>query len=377
VAYVEDLGNNKHKVYVDLGRDSFGKRRRRTKTITVTSNRDLNKQVREFELKCLQEQEEPINNITFAGFVDRWIKNHVDINLTLTTKDTYTLVLDNNLLDYFGKMRLKDIRKFHIIEYFAAHKNEALLPTKYMVLKSIFAKACEWDIIANNPTSGVKKPSSKTRRPPSFLTEEEITHVISVLDKVYPKHRIMVKLALIGGLRRAEVAGIREECINFEENYIYVDKQLRYDKHTGSFYLAPVKNKKPRKVYFPEVFMKELKTYITDLKKRKMQMGNLWNPLKIDGEEINLIIVKDNGFPAHVNSIGNEWRKIIKRYKLKDVSFHDLRHSCASLMVKKGINFKIIQERLGHANIGITLDTYSHLEEEQHKEGANVFDSIL
>lgn len=373
----EPLGNGKYKIYVELGRDSFGKRRRRTKTVTPTSERNLRKLRRDFEIQCHDEKNQPIENITFDKFVDKWMKNHVDVNLTLTTKDTYKHVLDNHLIKHFGKLKMKEIKKYHIVEYFAKHKDEPLLPTRYMVLKSLFRKAVEWELIHSNPTEHVKEPPSKTKRKASFLNEDEIEHVIRTLDDVYPKHRIMVKLALIGGLRRAEVAGIRIESINFEDHYIYVDKQLRYDKHTGTFYLAPVKNKKPRKVHFPEVFMDELKSYVTDLKKRKMQMGNLWNPLVIDGKEVNLIIVKEDGFPAHLNSIGNEWRKIIAKYNLKEVSFHDLRHSCASLMVKKGINFKVIQERLGHANIGITLDTYSHLEEEQHKEGANVFDSIL
>ncbi len=374
---VEYLGDGKYKIYVELGRDSFGKRRRRTKTVTPTSKRNLNKLVRDFEKLCEKEKDEPLENITFEKFIDRWMKNHVDATLALTTKDTYVPLLEDNLLGYFGKMKLKDIKTYHIVEYFVENKDKGSLPTRYMVLKSIFAKAIEWEVIKENPTTGVKEPESNTKRPPSFLKEDEIEHVVRVLDNVYPKHRIMVKLALVGGLRRAEVAGVREKSINYEEGYIYVDEQLRYDKHSKSFYLAPVKNKKPRKVHFSEIFMKELKTYVTELKAKKMQMGNLWNPLIIDKKEIDLIIVKEDGYPAHVNSIGNEWKKIVKRHDLKDVSFHDLRHSCASLMVKKGVNFKVIQERLGHANIGITLDTYSHLEVEQHKEGANVFDSIL
>lgn len=374
---VEYLGNGKYKIYVEMGRDNLGKRRRRTKTVTPTSLRNLRKLKRDFEIQCHEEKDETIENITFKSFVDRWMKNHVETNLKLTTKDTYTHVIENHLLDSFGKLKLKDIKKYHIVEYFTKHKDESLLPTRYMVLKSIFAKAVEWEIIKDNPTKGIKEPKSKTKRSVGYYTEREIEQLIEVLDDVYPKHRIMIKLAVIGGLRRAEVAGVREESINYESNYIYVDKQLRYNKHTGNFYLSSVKNDKPRKVFFPENFMKELKTYVTELKSRKMEMGNAWNPLIIDDEVINLIIVKDDGYPAHLNSIGNEWRKIIKRHKLKPITFHELRHSCASLMVKKGINYKVIQERLGHANVGITIDTYSHLEEDQHIESTDVFEDIL
>src|SRR5690625_3739671 len=267
MAYIEDLGDGKYKVYVDVGYVR-GRRVRRTKTITATSNRDLNRQARDFEFECMQKQDESIDDISFSGFVDRWIKNHVNVNLKLTTKDTYAIVLENDLLDHFGKMRLKDIKKFHIVEYFTINKDESLLPTKYMVLKSIFAKALEWEVIKDNPTKGIKEPKSKTKRKIDFYTEDEIKHLMNVLEDVNPKHRIMIKLAVIGGLRRGEIAGIREENINFDENHIYIDKQLRYDKHSQSFYLSPVKNNKPRDVYFPEDFMKELKTYVTDLKAR-------------------------------------------------------------------------------------------------------------
>src|SRR5690625_562119 len=380
MAYIEDLGNGKYKVYVDIGYDSRGKRRRRTKTITATSDRDLNRQARDFEFKCMQQADEPIENISFDGFVDRWIKNHVKPNLKQTTFETYDQILNGTtLLDYFKKMKLKDIKRFHIVEYLAKEQrdDQPLIPDKYMVLKSIFAKAVEWEILKDNPTSNIKQPKRKKRKV-DFYNEDELNHLFSVLDNVYPKHRIIVKLAAIGGLRRSEIAGIREESIDYEDNSIYVDKQLRYNKYEQQFYLSSVKNNKPRTVYFPETFMEELKQYHLDFKKQRLAMGNLWTPLKDkNGEDINLLLVKENGFPTHLNSIGNEWRKIINRYGLKDITFHELRHSCASLMVKKGINFKVIQERLGHSNIGITLDLYSHLEKEQHIESTNVFNDIL
>lgn len=380
MAYVEDLGNDKHKIYVDVGYDGRGKRRRRTKTVTVTSDRDLNKKILEFELQCLQEADEPIDNISFGGFVEKWLSNHVEVNLAQTTLEDYLYILnETGLRKHFNKMKMKDIKRFHVVEYLSKEEKEgkALIPNKYMVLKSIFGKAVEWEVIKDNPTQHIKEPKRK-KKPVGYYNESELNHLFSVLDNVYPKHRIMIKLAAIGGLRRAEVAGIREESIDFENNSIYVDKQLRHSSMKNKFYLAPVKNNKPRTVYFPPEFMDELKSYYIAQKKRRLELGNLWTPLKDDeGEPINLLIVKENGHPSHLNSLGNEWGKIIRRNNLKRITFHELRHSCASLMVKKGINFKIIQERLGHANIGITLDTYSHLEEEEHIESTNVFSDIL
>lgn len=376
MASYQDLGFGKFKIYVELGIDDRGERIRKTKAITATSQRNLNKQMRDFEIKCFNEKDEPIDNISFSAFVDRWIDYHVKPNLTKSTWETYqTTLYSTGLFDYFAKMKLKDIKKFHIVEYLA--KKQSLLPNKFLLLKSIFAKALEWDVLTQNPTKGIKEPKREKKKV-DYYNEEELNHLMEVLDNCYPKHRIVIKLAAIGGMRRAEIAGIREESINYDEGYIYVDKQLRYSRNDKKFYLAAVKNKKPRKVFFSEKFMKELKIYHTDFKARRMELGNIWRGIyDNEGDMVNILLTKENGYPTHINSIGNEWSKIIKRHNLKPISFHQLRHSCASLMVKKGINFKVIQERLGHANIGITLDLYSHLEEEQHIKSASVFDGIL
>ncbi|QGH35177.1 tyrosine-type recombinase/integrase [Gracilibacillus salitolerans] len=380
MASYEDLGFGKFKIYVELGYDERGKRNRRTKTITATSQRDLNKKIRDFEIKCFNEKDEPIDKITFSSFVEKWIKNHVEPNLTLTSKETYAYLLNEcGVLDHFGNMKLKDIKKFHIVEYLANEQanHKPSIPNKYLLLKSIFARALEWDVIHLNPTAGIKEPKREKKKV-DYYNEEELNHLFKVLDDCYPKHRIMIKLAAIGGLRRGEILGIREESLDFENNTIYIDKQLRYDKKKKKFYLAPVKNKKPRTVYFPKEFMEELKKYHVEFKARRMQVGNLWRSIHDDNDNmINLLLVREDGYPTHLNTMRNEWDKIIKRYELKHISFHQLRHSCASLMVKKGVNFKVIQERLGHANIGITLDLYSHLEEDQHKESTNVFEHLF
>lgn len=375
MAYVEDMGNNKHKIYVDMGYVR-GKRVRRTKTVTVTSNRDLNKKIKNFELKCMQDVDEPIDNITFSGFVEKWKDNHVKVNLTKTTEEVYQQILDAYLLDYFGKMKLKDIKKFHVVEYLA--KQKAMAPNKYLTLKSIFQKAVEWDVLNVNPTANIKEPKREKKKV-NFYNEDELKELFNALDDCYPKHRIMVKLAAIGGLRRGEVLGIRIESIDYKNDRLYIDKQLKYSHKEKVFYLAPVKNKKPRYVYLPKNLMEEIKAYHNlEYKRMKLALGNLWKGIYDNNNEmINLLFVKEDGYPAMPNSLGNEWRKIIKRHDLKKITFHELRHSCASLMVKKGINFKVIQERLGHANIGITLDTYSHLEEEQHIESTSIFNSIL
>jgi len=376
--YIQDLGNGKYKIYVDLGRDEFGKRRRRTKTVTATSDRDLKRQAKEFEIHCLTNHEERLDNISFKGFAKRFISNHAEMYLSIRTIESYQYLLDKYLYKKFGKMKLKDIKKMHILEYFnESQKNKkAMLPNQFRLLRTIFNKAVEWDLLTSNPMQFLKEPKREKKKV-NFYNEQEMLHLMNVLDNVYPKHRIMIKLAAIGGLRRNEIAGLQEEQINFDELYINVDRQLYYNEKNKTFKLTPPKHNRSRRVFLSEKFMKELKQYITNEKKRRLEMGNVWNQLYIDDKPVDLIFVKECGYPAVPNSISNEWNKIVKRHNLKRITFHELRHSSASFMVAKGINFKLIQEHMGHADVSLTMNLYAHVDDDQERKAANVFDDIL
>lgn len=378
MASVQQLDDNKYKIFVELGYNDFGKRIRRTKTVTVTSERDLKNKVRDFEIECFTNKEDSLDNITFAKFTDRWIANHVDTNLAINTKHMYENALNQSILDYFGKMQMKKIKKIHIVEFFTKEQNEKKknLKTKLTVLKSIFSKAVEWEVVEKNPTIKVKV-NTEGEKEMDFYTEDEVKELFKLLEKVNPKHRMIIKIAVVGGLRRSEIAGITFDAIDFENNSILVDKQLIYRPADKKFFLTQTKQKKDRTVYFSEDFMKELKSYYINQKKLKLEMGNLWRGAIIDGKKVDLLFTKSDGTPSQPDSITHIWRYISDKHNLRRIRFHDLRHTCASLMVKKGVNFKVIQERLGHTDIKMTLNRYSHLSDEQERDAAKVFDDVL
>src|SRR5699024_5928410 len=223
---------------------------------------------RDFEFKCMQEVDEPIDNISFAKFVDKWLTNYVEVNLKSSTLETYEYVLKSGLLEYFSKMKMKDIKKYHVVEYFTkeVQEDKPSITNKNMVLKSIFSKAVEWEVIKDNPARNVKA-KNQNKREVNYYNKNELDLLFESIKDINPKYKTIIKLAAIGGLRRAEILGIREESINYEENYIYVDKQLRYTKFNKRFYMSSLKNNKPRYVYFPSEFMEELKSYHVNFKK--------------------------------------------------------------------------------------------------------------
>lgn len=381
MASVEDLGGNKYKIYVELGYNDSGKRIRRTKTVTVTSPRDLKNQVRDFELKCHNGPLDNIDSSTFEMFVERWFDLYVKADLSYRSYDTYYNTVMNNLVPYFGKMKMANIKTIHIVEYLKNERDNERknLSGKYGVLCSIFSRAVKWEVIEKSPMEKVDKPlTEKRKREKDFYDEDELKHLFAVLDKSYPKHRIAIKLAAIVGLRRSEILGIRYEALNFKDNTIFIDRVLHYDKFQKVFKFGPTKNKVPRTVDVPEKFMKEIRVFFLDHKQLKWKCGSAWNPMiDADGSSVDLLFTNEIGYPNHLNSLPNEWQKIVKRYGLPHLNFHGLRHSCASYMVSKGVNFKIIQEQLGHSDIKLTINTYSHLTERDKKSAISYFEDIL
>ena len=384
MASYTSLGNNKYKIYVELGYNDKGKRLRKTKTVVAKSTRALKKAMTEFEIEVRNNQSElDVENIDFKSFANRFMEMYVNTDLSIRSRDTYRNYLNSSILDFFGDYKMSKIKTFHVIKYFKEEKElgRRSLTGKYLLLKSIFSKAIKWEVIQQNPMDKVDPPEVKKRyRELQYYNVQQLQQLFEVLDNenVYPKHRIQIKLAVLGGLRKSEVAGVRVESFDFKEGGVLVDKTLHYDKETKQFFLGPTKTKQPRFVHLPSKFMNEIEQFIHERKKLKLKMGELWQPIKDKNDQpIELLFTKPNGKPTHINTISNEWKKIIKRYNLPDLNFHGLRHSHASFLISKGANYKTIQEQLGHTDIKETINTYSHISDDYKSQEVNVFDEIL
>lgn len=388
-SYVELPPNKKGepriKITVEKGYDEeTGERLRFTKTTRMKSlsDRAIKKAITDFEIEIANKKKtEKVDNITFSKFVDKWLDNYVRIDLSVKTKDDYLYHLNDGILDKLGKFKLGKIKTFHIVECINKWKetSEHMALSKYVTLKSIFSKAVEWKIIKENPMEGLKPPKTNQKdKDLKFYDEHQLKRLFEVLEKVKEKQKMQIKLAALVGLRMGEIGGIRLECIDFNKNTIIIDKSLHYDTELKKLSLGPTKNKKKRIVNAPGKFMRELKGYVKKQRKLQAQMSGAWNPMKDDeGNPINFLFTRDDGYPQHPRSAGAAWSRIIKKYELPQITFHDLRHSYASFMLSRDANFKIIQEQLGHGDVNLTINTYSHLTESDKSNASNLFDDIL
>lgn len=376
-------GKPRIKILVEYGYDETGKRIRKRKTVTLPKLTETNiiNAIAQYE-KSLGVEVPSFENpkkVTFKAFSEVFMSDYVQKELKVKSRNTYENYLKQGIVDCFSHLLLAKITYSHINYFFMEQKKNKAgsLVEKFVLLKSMFNKAIEWGYMDSNPCDRATKPKRAKSKRINFYTESQIQQLLDVLPKFHIKHQLQIKIALFCGLRMTEIAGLRFESLDFDHNTILVDSTLQYDKLTNRFFLDTTKTGEIRLVHAPKRLMEELQAYIEQKKKKLDKLGDKFYPLLDDKEQpINFIFSKDNGFPNYPDRMSNQWRDIVRQHDLPVITFHGLRHSYASFMLAKGVNIKVIQEQLGHANIRETLNTYSHVTIAQKENATSLFDSL-
>ena len=177
-------------------------------------------------------------------------------------------------------------------------------------------------------------------------------------------------LALFTGMRRSELLALRWCDVDLLLCQVYVSRSLHILKGGKVIFRSPKTAKGRRTVALSPSAILVLKEHY---EKQKLERTMLGIPLTDD----DLVFSHLDGSPLLPDSVTHAWIKLVLRTGLKSIRLHDARHSHASLMLKQGIHPKIVQERLGHTNIQITLDTYSHVAPGLQQAAATRFDEAF
>jgi integrase len=182
--------------------------------------------------------------------------------------------------------------------------------------------------------------------------QDEVIHFLEAARKT--PYFALFHTALFTGMRRSELLALRWRDIDFIYSQIYVARSL-HQLQDGSYVLTqPKSDSSCRTIALSPSAILVLQNHY---EKRKLELAMLGMPLKDD----DLVFSTPEGKPLRPNTVSRAWTMLAARAGIKVIRLHDARHTHASLMLKQGIHPKIVQERLGHASIQTTLDTYSHV----------------
>ena len=304
---------------------------------------------------------------TFKDFMLRWL-DHKKNNVSPGTYDHYRNAAVNHLIPNFGQARLDQIKPVHIQELYDTYVEEERLSNQsivhmHRVLNNAYKTAIAWELAYKNPCSPIKPPKPEKHEMQTW-DEFEVQHFLDVAkgNRFY----IAYLLALTTGMRKGEVLGLRWQDIDFNNHTLSVRQAVTKKAGIG-YKLGKLKTDgSQRNISLFKHVIEELK------KHRKEQMAYKMEHRKTYKDQ-DLVTATSTGSFVQYRNFYKVWEPVMIESGLKFIRFHDFRHTHASLMLKQGVHPKIVQERLGHSSITVTLDLYSHVLPNMQKSAAEQF----
>jgi len=365
-------------IVYDLAADSVtGKRRQKSQSVKGTK-RDAERVLREVLLSIEQGTYVKANKITLGEWLRRWLNDYASMNVTDRTLESYRSIVERHLIPSLGAVMLSDLQALDIQEYYGKERlngradgkgglSNRSIVYQHRILSKSLDYAVKMGLVVRNVAKAVEKPRvSKVTM--STLSPEEVIRFLDVARDT--DYYVYFATLLYTGLRRGELLALRWRNLDLQKATLAV-VETGYKLGDGRYIIKEPKTPQSRRsVTLPPSLVELFKRYRADQELLRIQLG-----VSLNADDF--VFIRPDGSPVNPGAVSLAFRRIIKRAGLKHVRIHDLRHTHATLMLKAGVHPKVVSERLGHANIGITLDTYSHVLPGLQEAAAEKFEEIV
>lgn len=346
-----------------LGTDkATGKDRYATATVVGTrkdAERELRRRLRTLDTG---EHVDP-NRITVGKWLADWLAT-VRGEIAPKSYERYAEVVDGYLTPTLGNLPLTKLTPSHIQKAYSGWatggrrdgKEGPLAPRTrrhiHRILNSALARAVEQQVLARNPADVFKKRLPKIeRKPMAVFTAEQSAEFLGAIKHTHTYWPVLMALAT--GMRRGEVLGLRWKNVDLDRASLRVVESVEQTR-AGLRFKAP-KTEQARAVTLPAFAVDELRRLKRQQAENLLRLG-----VRQTGE--TLVCCREDGQVLQPTSLTHQFTYLMGRSPdLPRLRFHDLRHSHATQLLVEGIHPKVVQERLGHSSIAITLDLYSHV----------------
>jgi integrase len=306
---------------------------------------------------------------TLGGFLQRWVKDYAWANLAPKTADSYESIVRVHVAPALGNVALHELRPAHLQRYYGdelkAGRSGLAVHHDHALLHRALATAVKQGLLMRNPADAVDAPKGE-RKEMRTLSADDLARFLDA--KTTPYYPIFYT-ACYTGMRRSELLGLQWQDVDLILGEVSVRRTLHNVK--GKVYLRPPKTAKSKRLIpLPPSATLVLRQH---REQREADRELLGKPLT--GEDF--VFARADGSLLHPTIVTHAWEKLVRRLGLRGVRLHDARHTHASLMLKAGVHPKVVQERLGHSTIAITLDTYSHVAPGLQEAAARKFDDVV
>ncbi len=363
--------------------DNSFKRERRQKWINLEIPEKNGKRAAQKKLSEIlptYDDDQKMKAVTILDVVNSYIADSKERNSPATYSTNY-FMYKGHLQPYFSDhphMELDKLTSYDIEKYYQSLRkkglSESTIARQHRMINAAFNQAMKEKRITENIMEGVKAPTEEYHEA-SFYDIDQLNDLFRIAkdSTIYTE----ILLASLLGLRRGEVLGLKWDSIDFKNRrvkiHVNVTPGVNDDGKETYVISEKLKTKKStRNLFLPE----SLTEYLMDLKKkqdeRKKILGSYYNPKYMD-----FVCVDEMGNLHRPGYITLTFRRMIRKSGLPYISFHDLRHSCATMLLSLGFSMKAVQEQLGHSMYATTANTYAHVYDRTKQEIAEKAGSVL
>jgi integrase len=338
-------------------------------------------EVQEKMKKLLHEQQQgklvASSSQTVEEFVVDWLENTHRRKVRPRTYERYREAVYLHIVPALGRIQLQKLTAQHVRAFYTKKADEGLsastITCYHSVLHLALNTAVKWELLPKNVCDLVSPPRRERFEIQPLTTEQAERFITAVRGH---KWEALFVVTIFTALRRAEVLGLKWQDIDLTTGVLQVRRILsrvptNTPGRTHVYVEAEPKTKQSRRSVALAAFaVAALTTHRAKQLEAKVKAGAIWR-------EHDYVFCTSLGTHLNPNEVVKEFKKLLKQGGLPDIRFHDLRHSSASLLLSLGVHPKIVQELLGHTQISMTMDVYSHVLPVMHREAINTLNTAF
>jgi integrase len=306
---------------------------------------------------------------TLAAFLERWLADVVQPSVRPSTFTSYRMLTRRHVIPGLGQHRLSKLTPQDVQTFYNGRRAVGLSPrtVQYLhaILRRALGQAVKWSLVPRNVALLTERPNA--RRPEIRpLDPDQIRAFLTAAagDRLEALYTVAVAV----GLRQGEALGLRWEDVDLDGATLQVRHALQ--RIEGRMQLVePKTDKSKRTIALPAVAVTALRAHRTRQLEERLWAGSRW-------QEWGLVFTSTIGTPLDGTNVTKGFQRLLHKAGLPHQRFHDLRHACATLLLVQGTHPRVVMEVLGHSQIGLTMNTYSHVMPSLRREAAESRDAV-
>jgi integrase len=308
--------------------------------------------------------------VTLEDFLQQWLET-IKSSVRINTWNQYSQIVHQHIIPELGRIKLKDLRPDHIQSLYTAKEAAGTGMPTLRLIHAVFHRALnqalKWGLVTRNPSDAVDRPKPP-REEMKVLNPDQARRLLEAAEG--GRLEALYYLAITTGLRQGELLGLRWSDLNWETGRLRVQRQVQRISGQGLVFSEPKSDAGRRGIRLGSTALEKLKQHKGLQDQQRLFAGDRW-------QEYDLIFPSTIGTPMGPRNLLRDFKGLLQKSGLPEIRFHDLRHSAATLMLEQGVHPKVVQERLGHSSITLTLDTYSHVLPSLQEDAAEKLDDLL